>query len=95
MLFRSDTLTPADVRRLHRAVRQVLREGIANRGASFSDYVDAQGEEGGNAERLAVYRRTGEPCYRCGRRIERIVVGQRSTHFCPRCQPEPVASDGS
>ncbi|HET9416914.1 MAG TPA: zinc finger domain-containing protein, partial [Candidatus Limnocylindria bacterium] len=43
--------------------------------------------------RMAVYRRTGEPCYRCGRRIERIVVGQRSTHFCPRCQPEPVASD--
>ncbi len=91
----ADTLTPTDVRRLHRAVRQVLREGIANRGASFSDYVDARGEEGGNAERLAVYRRTGEPCYRCGRRIERIVVGQRSTHFCPRCQPEPVASDGS
>jgi formamidopyrimidine-DNA glycosylase len=91
----ADTLTPVEVRRLHRAVRQVLREGIANRGASFSDYVDARGEEGGNAERLAVYRRTGEPCYRCGRRIERIVVGQRSTHFCPRCQPEPVASDGS
>jgi formamidopyrimidine-DNA glycosylase len=91
----ADTLTSADVRRLHRAVRQVLREGIANRGASFSDYVDARGEEGGNAERLAVYRRTGQPCYRCGRRIERIVVGQRGTHFCPRCQPEPVASDGS
>ena len=90
----ADTLTPVEVRRLHRAVRQVLREGIANRGASFSDYVDARGEEGGNAERLAVYRRTGEPCYRCGRRIERIVVGQRSTHFCPRCQPEPVASEG-
>ena len=91
----ADTLTPVEVRRLHRAVRQVLREGIANRGASFSDYVDARGEEGGNAERLAVYRRTGEPCYRCGRRIERIVVGQRRTHFCPRCQPEPVASDES
>ena len=44
------------------------------------------------AERLAVYQRPGEPCFRCGRRIERIVVGQRSTHFCPRCQPEPVAS---
>jgi formamidopyrimidine-DNA glycosylase len=90
----ADTLTADEVRRLHRAVRQVLRQGIENRGASFSDYVDARGEEGGNAERLAVYRRTGEPCYRCGRRIERIVVGQRSTHFCPRCQrpPEPVGS---
>lgn len=88
----ADTLDERDVRRLHRAIRQVLREGIANRGASFSDYVDARGEEGGNAERLAVYRRTGQPCYRCGRRIERIVVGQRSTHFCPRCQREPVGS---
>jgi len=88
----ADTLDPRDVRRLHRAVRQVLREGIANRGASFSDYVDARGQQGDNQERLAVYRRTDQPCYRCGHRIERIVVGQRSTHFCPRCQREPVAS---
>jgi formamidopyrimidine-DNA glycosylase len=91
----ADTLSEADVRRLHRTVRQVLREGIANRGASFSDYVDGQGDEGANQERLAVYRRTDEPCLRCGRPIRRIVVGQRSTHFCPRCQPEPVASGPS
>jgi formamidopyrimidine-DNA glycosylase len=83
----ADTLTLEEVKRLHRAVRAVLRQGIANRGASFSDYVDARGEEGGNAERLFVYRRTGEPCLRCGREIRRIVVGQRSTHYCPRCQP--------
>ena len=69
----ADTLDERDVRRLHRSIRQVLRQGIANRGASFSDYVGADGEPGDNAERLAVYRRTGEPCYRCGRRIERIV----------------------
>ena len=83
----ADTLTPDEVRRLHRAVRKVLREGIQNRGASFSDYVGADGEPGANAERLAVYQRTGAPCLRCGRPIARIVVGQRSTHFCPRCQP--------
>ena len=88
----ADTLDAADVRRLHRSLRQVLREGIANRGSSFSDYVGADGEPGANAERLAVYRRTEQPCYRCGRPIRRIVVGQRSTHFCPHCQPEPVAS---
>ena len=82
----ADTLDDAEVRRLHRAIRRVLREGISNRGASFSDYVGADGEPGANAERLAVYRRTDEPCLRCGTRIERIVVGQRSTHFCPRCQ---------
>jgi formamidopyrimidine-DNA glycosylase len=83
----ADSLTPEEMRRLHRAVRSVLRQGIANRGASFSDYVGADGEPGSNAERLFVYRRTGEPCLRCGQAIERIVVGQRSTHFCPRCQP--------
>jgi formamidopyrimidine-DNA glycosylase len=82
----ADTLDDADIRRLHRAIRRVLREGIANRGASISDYVGADGEPGSNAKRLAVYRRTDEPCLRCGTRIERIVVGQRSTHFCPRCQ---------
>jgi formamidopyrimidine-DNA glycosylase len=91
-LRQADTLTEAEMRRLHRAVRAVLREGIANRGSSFSDYVGADGEPGDNAERLAVYRRTDQPCYRCGRPIRRIVVGQRSTHFCPICQPEPVAS---
>jgi formamidopyrimidine-DNA glycosylase len=85
----ADSLTPAEVRRLHRTVRQVLREAIANRGSSFSDYVGADGQPGANAERLAVYRRTGEPCLRCGRPVERIVVGQRSTHFCPRCQRIP------
>ncbi len=88
----ANTLDDADVRRLHRSVRLVLRQGIANSGSSFSDYVRADGSRGENAERLAVYRRTDRPCYRCGRPIRRIVVGQRSTHFCPRCQPEPVGS---
>jgi len=86
----ADTLTHEEVRRLHRAVRTVLRQAIANRGSSFSDYVGADGEPGANAERLSVYRRSGEPCLRCGRAIERIVVGQRSTHFCPRCQRLPA-----
>ena len=90
----ADTLTEAEVARLHRSIRQVLRQGIANRGSSLNDYVAPDGSEGQNAERLAVYRRTDQPCYRCGRPIRRIVVGQRSTHFCPRCQPEPVASVG-
>ncbi len=87
----ADSLTPDEVRRLHRAMRSVLRQGISNRGTSFGDYVGADDQPGDNAERLAVYRRTGEPCFRCGRPIERIVVGQRSTHFCPRCQKAPVA----
>jgi formamidopyrimidine-DNA glycosylase len=92
-LRRADTLTPNEVRRLHRAIRAVLREGIANRGSSFADYVGADGEPGANAERLAVYRRTGAPCLRCGRPIARLVVGQRSTHYCPHCQALPAAEE--
>jgi formamidopyrimidine-DNA glycosylase len=85
-LRRADTLGSDELRRLHRAVRQVLRQGIENRGSSVRDYVDASGARGSNAERLAVYRRTDEPCLRCGATITRIVVTQRSTHFCPHCQ---------
>jgi len=91
----ADSLDQRDVRRLHRAVRQALREGIANRGASFSDYVGVDGEPGANAERLAVYRRTEQPCHRCGRPIRRMVVGQRSTHFCPHCQRWPLGSEST
>ncbi len=88
----ADSLEEAEVRRLHRSIRKVLRQGIANRGSSFSDYVSTDGQPGENAERLMVYRRTDQPCYRCGWPIRRIVIAQRSAHFCPRCQPEPVAS---
>ena len=89
-LRRADTLTAADIRRLHRGIRAALREGLAGGGASYRDYVDPDGEPGLAAERMRVYRRTGEPCFRCGRPIERIVVNARATHYCPRCQPAPV-----
>ena len=85
----ADTLTPTEIGSLHRAIRAVLREGIENRGTSLSDFVGADGEPGANAERLRVYQRTGEPCLRCGRPIQRVVVGQRSTHFCGHCQVLP------
>ena len=92
----ADSLTPNEVARLHRAIRWVLRQGINNRGTSFGDYVGADDLPGENAERLMVYQRTGEPCYRCGRPIQRMVIGQRSTHFCARCQkaPEPAGAVG-
>jgi formamidopyrimidine-DNA glycosylase len=75
-----------EVVRLHKAIGQVLHEAMGHRGSSFRDYVDADGREGQHQWHVRVYRRTGEPCYICGGRIKRIVVGGRSTHFCPRCQ---------
>jgi formamidopyrimidine-DNA glycosylase len=91
----ADSLSVDEARRLHRSIRSVLRQAVSHRGASFSDYVGVDGEPGQNAEQLKVYRRTDQPCLRCGRPISRIVVGQRSTHFCPRCQRLPAADGGA
>lgn len=71
---------------LHEAIVAVLTEGIANRGTSFSDYVDADGQAGENQRALWVYGREGEPCRRCGAPVRRVVQGGRSTFFCRRCQ---------
>ncbi|KAA0235695.1 MAG: bifunctional DNA-formamidopyrimidine glycosylase/DNA-(apurinic or apyrimidinic site) lyase [Chloroflexi bacterium CFX7] len=81
-------LGPAATKRLFEACRAVLEEGIANRGASFRDYVDGQGEQGRQHMYVKVFRRHGKPCYTCGTTIERIVVAGRGTHFCPTCQPK-------
>jgi formamidopyrimidine-DNA glycosylase len=56
------------------------------KGSSISDYVDALGERGNFQQLHKVYGRTGEPCLNCGTTIRRIVLGQRGTHYCPRCQ---------
>ena len=81
-------VSPAAVKRLFASSRSVLERGIENRGASFKDYVDGQGEQGKQHMYVQVFRRTGQPCYRCGSTILRTVVGGRSTHYCPKCQPK-------
>ena len=60
--------------------------GIERRGTSFSTYRDADGTAGENQEFLNAYGRVGQPCPRCGRLIQRIVIGQRSAFFCPKEQ---------
>lgn len=79
-------LTKTRAGRLHAGLVEVLEEAIAHRGSSVSDYVDAQGERGGFQALHRVYRREGQPCPACGAAIRRIVMAQRGTHFCPRCQ---------
>lgn len=81
----------AATKRLHQACRLVLERGIENRGASFRDYVDGQGNEGRQHLYVKVFRRQGKPCYTCGTTIERTVVGGRGTHYCPHCQPRQRA----
>jgi formamidopyrimidine-DNA glycosylase len=81
-LARSDSLTPAQVKSLHRAIVDTLRRAIRLSGTSF----DWAYRGGRMQDELLAYGRTGEPCRRCKRKIVRILVGQRSTHFCPKCQ---------
>jgi formamidopyrimidine-DNA glycosylase len=83
---RAASLTKEDLRRLHSALRQVLKEAIKLGGSSVSDYVDADGEEGFFQLRHHVYGREGEPCRVCKTPIKRIVIAGRSSHYCPKCQ---------
>jgi formamidopyrimidine-DNA glycosylase len=83
-------LRPDEVGRLCRAIKQVLRRAIRHRGTTLRDYVDAAGEPGRFQKLHHVYGRAGEPCHVCKTPISRIVLGGRSTHFCPKCQPRSV-----
>ena len=80
------SLTRNDLQRLYPAVQKVLREAISLGGSSVSDYVDANGEEGFFQLRHRVYGREGEPCLTCKTPIKRVVIGGRSSHYCPKCQ---------
>jgi len=71
---------------LHAAMQQVLAEAVKARGSSISDYVDADNQRGSFQTQHRVYGRTGEPCVFCGTPIRRIVITQRSSHYCPKCQ---------
>jgi formamidopyrimidine-DNA glycosylase len=79
-------LTRAELTRLRTALIKVLTEAIKLGGSSVSDYVDADGVAGFFQLHHHVYSRTGQPCRICGTPIKRIVIGGRSTHFCPTCQ---------
>ena len=90
---RSSSISEEEARRLHRAIQSVLRRGIENAGTSLgngkANFYSVKKRQGRNAQALNVFRRTDLPCPRCATRIERIIVGQRSTHLCPFCQPSP------
>jgi formamidopyrimidine-DNA glycosylase len=80
------TLSRKAVGRLRQELDLTLSEGIANRGSSVDSYRDAWGELGSQQERLCVYGRAGQPCFRCGRPLSLIRLAGRSTVFCRRCQ---------
>jgi formamidopyrimidine-DNA glycosylase len=72
--------------RLHAAVIEALERSLVDGGTTFSDYLNGEGEPGLHRINVHVFRRDGEPCGRCGRTIQKIRLGGRGTHYCPRCQ---------
>jgi formamidopyrimidine-DNA glycosylase len=83
---RVSSLSKEDLRRLYLALQEVLKEAIKLGGSSVSDYVDSDGEEGFFQLQHRVYGREGAPCLVCKTPIKRVVIGGRSSHYCPKCQ---------
>jgi formamidopyrimidine-DNA glycosylase len=86
-----NTLTRDELTKLHDAIRSVLTHAIERHGSSLGqssvqNYARPGGEAGEFQGEHKVFQRTGEPCLQCGQPIERIIITQRSTHFCPGCQ---------
>jgi formamidopyrimidine-DNA glycosylase len=89
-LRRAASLSTTEAQALFRAIRTVLKRGIANLGTTLGksnyNYYSVSGRIGRNQDALRVFRRMGKPCPRCSQPIARIIVGQRSTHLCLTCQ---------
>jgi formamidopyrimidine-DNA glycosylase len=84
----SDSLSSQEVRRLYRAMQEVLQEAIRFRGTTLDDeaYLDLFGKPGEFQNELKVYGRTGLPCRRCRTPVQAVKISGRNAYFCPQCQ---------
>jgi formamidopyrimidine-DNA glycosylase len=85
-LLPAGSLKKIEIVRLHQAILQVLKQGILNSGASTDTFIRPGGTKGEAHLLFQVAHQQGKECRACGGRVERIVVGQRGTFFCPKCQ---------
>jgi formamidopyrimidine-DNA glycosylase len=83
---RAGRVTRGEIEKIAAAVPVILRAAIGSNGTTFRSYRDSRGQPGRFAERLRVYGREGEPCYTCSTPIRNVVVGQRASFYCPKCQ---------
>lgn len=85
----AQSLRREEVEELLKAVKKVMSAALKQGGTSFDDlYINVNGESGYFDVELEAYAQDGEPCSRCGSEIRRISFGNRSSHFCSRCQPK-------
>jgi formamidopyrimidine-DNA glycosylase len=83
------TLNSSEIEALHAGIQAALHEALHNGGSTLRNYRNGYGEAGSQQEHFNAYDRQGQPCGRCSATIVKIVVGQRGTHYCPRCQQLP------
>jgi formamidopyrimidine-DNA glycosylase len=83
---RTKRLTKVGAEKLVAAIREVIDHALVNGGTTLSDFVDADGKAGENADYLWVYDRAGKPCPQCSTVIKRSVLQGRATYYCPTCQ---------
>lgn len=85
-LARPIDLDDSHLAELHHQLGLTLDQALAQGGSSIQNFVDAKGRAGTFQHAHRVYQCTGQPCPNCGHAVERIVLGGRSTHYCPNCQ---------
>lgn len=76
----------AKIGEIYKTAGEILRQAITYRGTSIEDYRDTAGKLGRYGDVLKVYQREGEKCPRCSMKIQRMKIGGRSAHYCPKCQ---------
>ena len=79
-------LKPKEISKLYQEIIATLQEAVEKGGSTIRSYVNTQGQIGMFQLDLFVYGQKGESCKRCDTQIEKIIVGGRGTHFCPKCQ---------
>ena len=85
-----EKLSSTQIKNIITAAKKVMAKSLKAGGTSFDDlYVNVNGESGYFERSLRVYGLEGEPCKRCGKLIRRVAFANRSSHFCPNCQPIP------
>jgi len=82
----ANSLSAKEVKTLHQSIKKILRKAVFLRGTSSSDYRDVQGEKGQFQDYLKVYQRAGKKCLKCATIVEKLIIRQRSTFYCPHCK---------
>ena len=82
----SNSLTAQEARKVHDETINVLCQAVEKGGSTIRTYTNAFGEDGTMQEFHQVYDKAGQACSRCETIIEKIQLGGRGTHFCPKCQ---------